>query len=157
MKTLEGGKSRASCYFSRRIIVYSGVVLRTVHRRAGVGARAGVALLPTLLITALLLCPGALGFAHGLSPCGPCEPTDAPDFLLKHHAPADEAALGGGDSGYYAAVIELAGATLLVLLLGVPPRREAPYRGPPLQRTHPRAVAHYARGPSPPLLQAFRL
>lgn len=157
----------ATYYLSRDIIVYSGVVLRMVHRRAIARVTAASDLLPALLIAVLLLCPGALGFAHRIPPCGPCGPAEIPGLPLMHHGsatdgteaghPSDEAPVGAKDSGYFSAVIALSGATLLGLLLGAPPRREAHGRGSLHRWTRPPVVAHYPRGPSPPLLQAFRL
>lgn len=114
--------------------------------------------MPALLIAALLLCPGVLGFAHGLSPCERCGPAGAPAPPVAHHGPAGEAvAFGADDSGYLAAVIALSGATLLGLLLGAPGPRGGARPRSVFRCLRPRTVAHHPRGPTPAFLQALRL
>ncbi len=85
-----------------------------------------------------------------------------------HHGPATDAGGAGGpqegdapsgpgNTGYFAAMVALFGTALLGLLFVAPRRREAALRRSILRQPRPPAFAPLTRGPSPPLLQAFRL
>jgi len=122
-------------------------------------------LLAALLIVALLLCHGLFGFAHQVSTCGLCGPAESPGL---HHGTAadlgggarghsgDGAAGGLGPTVYFAAMIALFGTGLLWPLSRAARGYEATltviFRWP-----RSPALTRYPRGPSPPLLQAFRL
>lgn len=116
-----------------------------------------------LLIGALLLCHGAFGTLHLVHPCHPAETAGT------HHPAAQQSGDAGGHSGgaptdglvgcsgYFTVVLTLFGAALLGLLLGgirktVKVRALRPYR----PRYSP-VSTFFPRGPSPPLLQVFRL
>ncbi len=119
-------------------------------------------LLSLFLVGTLLLCHGAFGALHQLEERG----------LVQHHpaahALADHAA-GHRDGGHGISGDEPAGPTnyaavLVILLLGTAyllrRRTGAPPAPPPfaLATVRPRtALPLRARGPSPPLLQVFRL
>ena len=146
--------------------VYSDVVSGTNCRRGSAGTPSFGGPLPTLLIFALLLCPGALGSAHEPYSQGQGVPAGPTGDTAAHHAPEEldggrspDGALYGerDDCGTLAAVVALSGATLLALLLGAPGRRGGHHRGSILPRALPRPAFPYPRGPSPPVLQAFRL
>ncbi len=135
-----------------------------IVRRLGLSPGSG-GFLPALLIGALLLCHGVMGFAHQTS-CHECHATD----LLLSVPPAYEHAMGdagghGGDdptsghvfTGYFAVFLALFGAAALKLLLGGARR---PARVALLRTSRPRystVVSSLPRGPTPPLLQVFRL
>ena len=83
--------------------------------------------LPVLLIVAVLLCDGILGFTHQVS-CDACGPTEV---LEAHHRSAtglgeagsrhtgnDDASSGFENHSYAAVVLAAVGTALLVLLLG---------------------------------------
>ena len=121
--------------------------------------------LPVLLIVAVLLCDGILGFTHQVS-CDAC----GPEVSGMHHGSTtgmgeagsghtgNDGALGGVENHSYAAIVPAAISTaLLVLLLGVRSWREA---------SAPRSIfrPHYSpfvtprpRGPTLPSLQVLRL
>ncbi len=121
-----------------------------------------------VLIGALLLCHGILGFAHQDSCHGGCEAAELVHSSTSAHdsghADGQEEEYGSGGAphagqvpgGYFAVVLALFGAVLLGLLLGVRARRRTevlrPYRSCALP-----AFALLPRGPTPPLLQVFRL
>ena len=123
-------------------------------------------LLPALLIVALLLCDGILGFAHQLS-CDACGPTEVSGV---HHGSAtgvgetgsghtgNDDASGGLENHSYAAIVLAAiGTALLVLLLKVRRWREA---SPPRSTFRPHYspfIIHRPRGPTLPSLQVLRL
>lgn len=132
--------------------------------------------LPTaLLILALLICHGVLGFAHQAPACGSCGPAGGPaiaGIAGMHHGPqadaqADAGGAGGpqkddapsrpGHTGYFAAMVALFGVALLGLLFVAPRRRGAALLRSILRPPRPPAFAPFPRAPSPPFLQAFRL
>ena len=161
----------------RQSVVYSTVVLWMVRGWASIGAPGrrlasprvpdAYGLLAAPLIVALLLCHGLFGFAHQqVSACGPCGPAET---LGIHHGAAADAEGGAGAHGqdgaagwlgspaYFAAMIALFGVALLGPLLRAPRQHEAAARAVTFRRPLQLALAHFPRGPSPPLLQAFRL
>ena len=117
-------------------------------------------LLPALLIAALLLCHGVLGFAHQVScdPCGTVGPTGT------HHGSTagaggnavDEHAGGMGGTAYAAVVIAALGATILALLFVYRRRALGVFVSLPSWRPIP-ILSYHPRGPTLPSLQVFRL
>lgn len=119
--------------------------------------------LPVLLIGALLLCHGVLGFTHEMSrgcdgphPMVIAAPTGghAADHSGGHGT--EDPACGHTLTAYFAVVLALFGAAFLGLLLGAQKRRRdsgSPPRGPYPSPT----TAHLPRGPTVPLLQVYRL
>ncbi len=139
------------------------VMLRRAPLERGFSAPGG--LLPVLLIAAVLLCHGALGFAHQVW-CDPCEQKEGPG--IHHGSTADtggtESEQAGADhaSGLaglaYAAVITaLLGAAFLGLLGMVRGRLEASISRTSGRRLFPTVLHHRPRGPTLPSLQVFRL
>lgn len=139
------------------------------HRRPGAFLAARGRLLTALLVVALLLCHGAFGALHLLAhPCDPCNSAEVPGT---HHSAAQEEAAAGdagggvvkelahgaGYSVYFAVVVAFSGAMVLKLLLGGArkPVKAAILR--PSQPRHPPLVRPLSLGPTPPLLQVFRL
>ena len=126
--------------------------------------------LAVLLIGALLLCHGILGFAHQASCHAGCKATEplpsSPSFYGEHgsgaaggHAgdgPAGTQTGGHGTGGYFAVVLVLFGAASLGLLLGARKQSETAVLRPYRPRSLP-AFACLPRGPTLPLLQMFRL
>lgn len=123
-------------------------------------------LLLALLIAAVLLCHGILGFAHEVS-CDACGPTEVAG--VHHGSAAGAVESGGGNAGddtsggleglSYAAVVLAAfgAAALLGLLLGVRRWRETGVRRLVFRRHYPQVFALLPRGPTLPSLQVFRL
>jgi hypothetical protein len=117
-------------------------------------------LLPVLLIAALLLCHGVLGFAHQVS----CDPCGLVGSAGAHHGSTagaggnagDEHAGGIGDTAYAAVVIAALGATILALLFAYRRRRFGVFVSLPSWRLIP-VLSHHPRGPTLPSLQVFRL
>jgi hypothetical protein len=170
-------------FLSRHPVVYSTVVLRAVRSLTSVGAPAWRpvslrvpwehCLLAALLIVALLLCHGVLGFTHQVHTSGPCGPAASPQSSGMYHGVAADPVwdLGGEAGGhgvhgvagglgplvYFAAVSVLFGTALLGLLSGESRRRTAPTLRSLLRWPPPPEVVYRPLGPSPPLLQAFRL
>jgi len=141
------------------------------------------AALALLLAGALLICHGLLGASHVLahdegSPTSIGEASATGDHQISHHAVAEDVLAGhasghavvgqpaGGEGAsvphmgaadYFAVLLVLAGVALLGALLGgvrALARGEASRVFRPHQRFDVRSLA---RGPSPPLLQVFRL
>lgn len=119
--------------------------------------------LSVLLIGALLLCHGAFGALHLIHPCDPAEVPGTHHSVAQHSGdagghPGDGPTDGlAGCSGYFAVGLTLFGATLLGLLLGRI-RKTAEVRA--LRPCRPRyspVLIFFPRGPSPPILQVFRL
>ena len=112
--------------------------------------------LSVLLIGVLLLCHGVFGALHLVHPCDPAE---APGT---HHSAAQHSGDGPTDgligcSGYFTVVLTLFGAALLGLLLGGI-RKTAEVRAlRPYRPRYSPVLIFLPRGPSPPLLQVFRL
>ncbi|MDX6379808.1 MAG: hypothetical protein QOI57_832 [Rubrobacteraceae bacterium] len=123
-------------------------------------------LLPALLIVALLLCHGILGFAHQLS-CHTCEP--AGSLGMHHGSAADTEGPASSDAGndithelgclsYAAVLLTTFGAALLGLLLTVRSWREVETRRSMFRWHYSLVVAPRSRGrPTSPSLQVFRL
>ena len=122
--------------------------------------------LAVLLIVAVLLCDGILGFAHQVS-CEACGPTEVSG---SHHGSAaglgetgsghagdDDAASGLEGHSYVAIVLAALGTTLLVLLLGVRKWRGASTSRSILRRRHSSFITHRPRGPMLSSLQVLRL
>lgn len=122
--------------------------------------------LPVLLIVAVLLCDGILGFTHQVS-CDACGPTEV---LEAHHGSAtglgeagsghtgnDDASSGFENHSYAAAVLAAIGTALLVLLLGARRWREASPSRSHFRRHYPPFITHRPRGPTLPSLQVLRL
>ncbi|MDQ4106129.1 MAG: hypothetical protein M3157_03005 [Actinomycetota bacterium] len=120
-------------------------------------------LFPALIIGALLLCHGMLGFAHQTS-CHGCYATDLPTDALPayEHAAGGVSWHGGEDRAggyasteYFAVFLAQFAVAVLILLLGARGRHEAavsrPYRSLPAP-----VFARLPRGPTPPFLQVFR-
>ena len=124
-----------------------------------------------LLVGALLLCHGVLGYAHQNECHGVCEaaesvPRSSPAHDAQEglgHGPAGQLEDGSGGApesgqapgGYFAVVLAMFGAAFLVLLRA---RRWRETAARILYR--PRSLPAFAclpRGPSLPLLQVFRL
>ncbi|QIN80991.1 hypothetical protein GBA65_21280 (plasmid) [Rubrobacter marinus] len=126
------------------------------------------ALLPMLLVGALLLCHGVLGFAHQTTCHGGCEATDAvavSSYAHGEHGPGDaggDVSSGGAQdsgqapAGYFAVALALFGAAFVGWLIGATGRRETAVLRPYRPRALP-ALACLPRGPTLPVLQVFRL
>lgn len=121
-------------------------------------------LLPMLLIAALLLCHGVLGYAHQVS-CGACEPTEISGV---HHGFATETGESGAENtgadtpdglGHlsYAAVVLAAFGAILLVLLEARRWHEAPPPRSIFRRHHPPFITRRPRGPTLPSLQVLRL
>ena len=119
-----------------------------------------------LLIVAVLLCDGILGFAHQVScdTCGSTEISGAHHESATGTGDADSEHTGdGGASGglqnhsYFAVVLAVIGVTLLVLLLGVRRWREASTSRSLFRLHYPPFTTHRPRGPTLPSLQVLRL
>ena len=132
--------------------------------RGPLGTVGNGGVLPVLLIAALLLCHGVLGFAHQVS-YGTCEPTEISGV---HHGSAAETgesdAENTGDHttdglGHlsYAAVLLAAFGAMLLVLLGVRRWREAPPPRSIFRRHHLPFITRRPRGPTLPSLQVLRL
>jgi len=123
-------------------------------------------LLLALLIAALLLCHGILGFAHEVS-CEACGPTEVSG--VHHGSAAGMSETGSGQKGddnpsggmeglsYAAVVLAAIGTALLVLLLGVWRWRETSTPRSVFRRHYPPLITHSPRGPTLPSLQVLRL
>ncbi len=122
--------------------------------------------LPTLLIVAVILCHGILGFAHQVS-CDPCGPAG---ISGAHHGSAtgmgeassghtgDNDASGGlADHSYAAVVLTAIGTALLVLLLGMREWHEVSTPRLIFRRHCPPLIPRRPRGPTLPSLQVLRL
>jgi hypothetical protein len=123
----------------------------------------GAKYLSVLLAGALLLCHGVFGVVHLI--CDPPQCVAVAEHAPEHRTAHAEAAAGvheqhpsghGSNSEYFAVL-----AGLLGLLVGLLPRGVASWVGdgarrPPMVRWAP-AVFRPARGPTPPVLQVFRL
>lgn len=137
--------------------------------RSGLSSRSG-GFIAVLLVGALLLCHGVLGFAHQASCHAGCEARDTiPGSLSAHdehasgneggHAgagPTDASNGGQGAGSYFAVFLVLFGVALLGLLLGARRRGEHVT----LRHYRPRFLPTFVclpRGPMLPLLQVFRL
>lgn len=122
-----------------------------------------------LLVGALLLCHGILGFAHQTSCHAGCEsinPLSSSPLAHGGHGSGNTGGYAGdgpagadsgqGGGGYFAVFLVLFGAAFLGLSLGARRRHE-----PVVPRTYrPRFLPTFAclpRGPTLPLLQVFRL
>ncbi len=117
-------------------------------------------LLPALLIVALLLCHGVLGFAHEVS-CGPCGPGEVQaahqGHVLQTEGDAGYGQASGlGGTAYAAVVISVLGAAILGLLGMARGRLETFSSRISVRRLLP-MVPHPPRGPTLASLQAFRL
>ncbi len=117
-------------------------------------------LLSALLIVALLLCHGVLGFAHEMS-CATCGPGEV-QAAHQGHVPQTEGdagdgqASGLGGTAYAAVVVSVLGATILGLL-GMTGRRPEAFSWRISERHLLPIAPHPPRGPALPSLQAFRL
>lgn len=137
------------------------VMLRLAPFKRGFAPPGG--LLPVLLIAAVLLCHGVLGYAHQVS-CHACE--SAMDSAGVHHGSAAGAGEDAGDNqagelgkvAYAAVVVVALGAVALLVLLGISRNR---WSKTPVPRALGRrllpVVPHRSRGPTLPSLQVFRL
>ena len=139
----------------------------TVGGRPGPSSRASAGgFLPVLLIVAVLLCDGILGFTHQVL-CDACEPTVV---SKAHHGSVtgvgetgsghtgDGDTWGGLESHSYAAILLATfGAALLGLLLGVRRWRDTGARRLVFRQHYPQVFALRPRGPTLPSLQVFRL
>lgn len=123
-------------------------------------------LLPVLLIVAVLLCHGILGFAHQVlcDECGPAEVSGAHQGAAagmggagSGHAGGNDAPVGLEGHSYATVVLAAIGTALLVLLLGVRRWREVPVPRSIFQRRYPPFIACRPRGPTLPFLQVLRL
>ncbi len=122
--------------------------------------------LPVLLVMAVLLCDGILGFAHQIS-CEACGPTQVPGIhhgsaagigeTANHHT-GDDASSGFLEDHSYAAVaLAATGTALLVLLLRVRKWREASVLRSVFRQPYSPYIPHRPRGPTLPSLQVLRL
>ncbi len=139
----------------------------TPGERPGPLSRVGASgFLLMLLIVAVLLCDGILGFAHQVS-CDACGPAEVSGM---HHGSAtgmgeagsgpteNDDASGGLENHSYAAIVLAAiGTALLVLLLGVRRWREASTPRSTFRPHYSPFITHRPRGPTLPSLQVFRL
>lgn len=153
-----------------------GIVLRSLdpkklflilRRRPSPLPRASASgFLPVLLIVAVLLCDGILGFTHQVS-CDACGPTEV---LEAHHGSAtglgeagsghtgnNDASSGFENHSYAAVVLAAIGTALLVLLFGARRWREASPSRLHFRRHYPPFITHRPRGPTLPSLQVLRL
>ncbi len=122
--------------------------------------------LPVLLIVAVLLCDGILGFAHQVS-CDACGPTEVSGAhhgsatetgeATSKHTGDDEASGGLENHSYFAIVFAAIGVALLVLLLVVRRWREASAPRSRFRLHYPPFITHRPRGPTLPSLQVLRL
>ncbi len=163
-RRLHGGVYRGGSGIHSRTVYsvirqYASPLLRRLPQRSR-------GLLPILLVGALLLCHGVLGFAHQTSCHGVCEITDPPTSSSPAHdahgsgyatGQAEDVPDGGQVSaGYFAAFLALFGVAFLGLLLGARrPCKSAAW--PPYQPRYLPAFSCLRRGPSLPLLGVFRL
>ena len=168
----------ASAPDSRRCVrswTILGIVLRSLdpkklflilRRRPSPLPRASAGgFLPVLLIVAVLLCDGILGFTHQVS-CDACGPTEV---LEAHHGSAtglgeagsghrgNDDASSGFENHSYAAVVLAAIWTALLVLLGARRWREASPSRSHFRRHYPPFITHRPRGPTLPSLQVLRL
>ena len=117
-------------------------------------------LLPALLIVALLLCHGVLGFAHEMS-CGTCGPGEV-QAAHQEHVPQTEGDAGDGQASglagtaYAAVVISVLGAAILGLL-GMARRQPETFSSRISERRLLPMVPRPPREPTLASLQAFRL
>lgn len=122
-------------------------------------------LLPALLIVALLLCHGILGFAHQTS-CEACELEGSSG--VHHGSVAYSGEAAGGDASndtadglgglsYAAVLLATFGVALLGLLLAVRRWREFGTCRSIFRWHHPLVFVPHPRGPTSPSLQVFRL
>ena len=134
------------------------------EHRGPLGTVGNGGVLPMLLIAALLLCHGVLGFAHQIS-CGACEPTEISGV---HHGSAAETGESGAENtgddtpdglGHlsYAAVVLAAFGAILLVLLGARRWHEAPPPRSIFRRHYPPFITRRPRGPTLPSLQVLRL
>jgi hypothetical protein len=136
------------------------------HRPSPVPRVGAGGFLPVLLIVAVLLCDGILGFTHQVS-CDACGPTEVSGT---HHGSAtglgeagsghtgNDDASGGLENHSYAAIVLAAiGTALLVLLLRVRRWRETSPSRSTFRRHYPPFITHRPRGPTLPSLQVLRL
>jgi hypothetical protein len=117
------------------------------------------------LIWALLLCHGAFGALHEFGEQGLPHPPDhaLADYALAGHAGGHQTE-GPGTTGGEASVSSAYAAVLVILMLGAAAllllwtvARPAPASHALANVRAPALFSHRARGPSPPLLQVFRL
>jgi hypothetical protein len=149
--------------------IYSSSMSRSARKRAVVlgaaprSSRRSGGFLTVLLVGALLLCHGVLGFAHEIS-CHECDSSDllasVPPAGHEHgppgHAAGDDPAGGHMFPGYFGIVLALFGVAALGLLPGA--RRWHGISSSQLYRSRPLPTfAPLPRGPTLPLLQVFRL
>lgn len=149
--------------------IYSSSMSRSTRKRAVVlgggprSSRRSGGFLTVLLVGALLLCHGVLGFAHEIS-CHECDSSDllasvppaGHEYGPPGHAAGDDPAGGHVFPGYFGIVLALFGVAALGLLPGA--RRWHGIPGSQLYRSRPLpAFAPLPRGPTLPLLQVFRL
>lgn len=121
---------------------------------------------PVLLIVAVLLCHGILGFAHQVS-CDACGPTEVSG--VHHGSTAGMSETGSGHTGnddasdgmealsYAAVVLAAIGTALLALLLGVRKWRETSAPRSIFSPHYPPFITRLPRGPTLPSLQVLRL
>lgn len=122
-------------------------------------------LLPALLIVAMLLCHGILGFAHQVS----CDACGLTEVSMYHGSAAGMGEAGSGHTGdddassgleahsYAAVLLASIGAALLALLLGARRWRETPTPRSVFRRHYPPFIIRRPRGPTLPSLQVLRL
>lgn len=148
---------------------YSSPMARSDRKRAAVlgsaphSSRRSGGFLVVLLVGALLLCHGVLGFAHEIS-CHGCYPSDLPanvspaghEHGSSGDTTGDDPAGGHTFTGYFGITLALFGAILGLLLRA---RKWRWVASPRLYyRPHPLpTLARLPRGPTLPLLQVFRL
>ena len=122
--------------------------------------------IPVLLIVAVLLCDGILGFAHQVS-CDACGSTEVSGAhhgsatgtadVNSEHTGEDDASGGLQNHSYFAVVLAAIGVALLVLLLEVRRWREASTSRSLFRMHYPPFITHRPRGPTLPSLQVLRL
>lgn len=120
-----------------------------------------------LLVLALLLCHGAFGAAHLISSCEACALSEAAGM---HHPAAQQVvgdagdpdtgevpATGLGHTGYFAVVLAFIGVAVLRLLLGRARKSTVIAALWSCRSRYMPVAGSISWGPSPPLLQVFRL
>ena len=157
-----------SATIKRDLRLYSATVSRYLKRcSASAGRPASLSgpggFLPVLLIGALLLCHGVLGYAHEMSRgCDGPHPMQTATAAGEHAAGhtgghgTEDPACGHTLTAYFAVVLALFGAAFLGFLLGAQERQRAVVS--PARRSFPLSgIAYLPRGPTLPFLQVYRL